>query len=208
MRYDPGTRVLSLSFARDPEEHTDVMLEAGRRMMSQADTVRPGTAILVAIGFGVAVGIVMELHRRIVLPSVLGSSEVAPLGTVALQLLPLILLFAALYAVLHVRTTRRRRRAMISRLQPNHFVDVDIFSGGVSTSAAQARVEVDWSGVRDIIADGGRIELECESFVIYIPTRAFENYAAYAEALKAMRRLWHDAVKLDHDRRMVAAGLD
>lgn len=207
MRYDPADRILSLSFTRDPEEHTEVMLEAGRRMMTHADTIGPVTAVLVAIGFGAVVGIVMEFHRRIVLPSLLGRAEIAPFSTVALQLLPLILLFVALYATLHIRATRRRRRAMISRLQPDHFVDVDIFAAGVRTSAAQASVEVDWPGVRDIIADDGRIELECESFVIYVPARAFENYAAYAEAAKLMRRLWHDAVKLDRDRKMAAAGL-
>ena len=37
MRYDPATRILSLSFTRRPGEHVDVMLETGRRMVTGPD---------------------------------------------------------------------------------------------------------------------------------------------------------------------------
>ena len=50
MRYDPATRVLSLSFTRSPKEHVDVMFETGRRMMTSADPRSAWT------GFGIAVG--------------------------------------------------------------------------------------------------------------------------------------------------------
>lgn len=208
MAYDPATRVLSLSFARDPSEQADVMLEAGRRMTTSTEPMAAWTGFGIAIGFGVLVGIVMELYRRFILPLVLGPSEVAPLGSVAVQLLPLILLLIALYSVLFVRTKTRRRQAIISKLEPGRVVDVDIFAKGVSMSSGKATIEVDWSGVHDIVADSSRIELECEGFVVYIPARAFDGNAAYAAALKDIRHLWRDAVKLERDRRMVEAGLD
>lgn len=76
-----------------------------------------------------------------------------PLGTATLELLPLILLVGALFVFLYARRVRRRRRALISRLRPGVFVDVDIFSKGISVSSGgQSTVEVDWPAVRNIFA--------------------------------------------------------
>lgn len=208
MRYDPATRLLSLSFTRDPGEHADVMLELGRRMTTSADPLSPWTGLGIALGFGAVVGIAMEVHRRFVLPLVLGPSENAPLGTVAVQVLPLVLLVAAGYVFLHLRVTRRRRKALISRLRPDLVVDVDIFSDGIVSSSEQFAVEIDWPAVTNIVLDGSRIEIECESFAIYLPERAFSNRTAFTEAARELRSLWREAVKRDRDSRMLAAGLD
>lgn len=208
MRYDPADRVLSLSFTRNPQEHADVMIESGRRMLTSTEPAYAWGGFGVAIGFGAVVGIVMEIHRRFILPSLLGPSDITPLGTVALQLLPLILLAAALYIFLHRRAVQRQRRALISRLEPNLFIDVDIFSRGIISSSGQFTVEIDWPVVRDIFADAGRIEVECESFSVYIPERAFACRSAFNEAAKEIRDLWREALKRDRDSKMVAAGLD
>jgi hypothetical protein len=208
MRYDPATRVLSLSFTRDPEEHADVMLDTGRRMMTSTDPASAWTAFGMAIGFGAIVGIVMELHRRFILPLVLGPSAIAPLGTVTAQLLPLILLVVALYVVLYRRVAKRQRKALLSRIEPNLAVDVDIFTQGIISTSGDFTVEIDWSAVTNIILDQSRIEIECESFAIYLPERAFPDRAAFMEAAKALRKLWREAAKRDRDSRMVAAGLD
>jgi hypothetical protein len=208
MAYDPATRILSLSFARDPSEQADVMLEAGRRMMTSTEPLSAWTGFGIAIGFGAVVGIVMEIHRRFLLPLVLGPSEIAPLGTVVMQLLPLVLLLAVLYATLHVRTRRSRREAIIARLQPDQVVDVDVFLKGVSMSGGHTTIDVDWPAVKQIIVDDARVELECESFVVYIPARAFDGNISYAEAVKEIRKLWRDAARQDRDRKMIEAGLD
>jgi hypothetical protein len=208
MRYDPATRVLSLSFTRDPVEHADVMLEAGRRMTTSTDPVSAWTGLGVAVGFGAIVGIVMEIHRRVILPMLLGPSEIAPLGTVTLQLLPVILLILALYVAIYRRAVRRRRNALISRIQPNTIVDVDIFADGMHFASGQLAFDIDWPAVTSIVLDANRIEIECDSFATYLPDHAFANKAAFAETGKVLRRLWRDAAKHDHDRRMVAAGLD
>ena len=52
------------------------------------------------------------------------------------------------------------------------------------------------------------MEIECELSVIFIPERAFANRAAFNEAGREMRNVWRQALKRDHDSRMVAAGLD
>lgn len=208
MAYDPETRILSLSFTRDPGEHADAMLEMGRRMTTSADPISAWTGFGLAIGFGAVVGVVMEIHRRFVLPMLAGSSEIAPLGMVALQLLPLLLLVAALYAILHQRTIRRRRTALVSRLERNLVIDVDIFSKGLTSSSGQVTIDIDWAAVTDIVVNGNRIEIECESFATYLPERAFTNRAAFAEAARDLRKLWREAVKHDRDSRMLAAGLD
>jgi hypothetical protein len=208
MRYDPASRILSLSFTRNPGEHADVMLDMGRRMTTAADPLSAWAGFGLAIGFGAVVGLVMEIHRRFVLPFFLGPSELAPLGTVALQLLPLILLFAVLYVFLRFRTARRRREAVMSRLDPRLVIDVDIFTHGLISSSGRFAVEVDWPAVTNIFLDASRIEIECESFAVYLPERAFANRAAFTEAATDLRRLWREAVKRDHDDKMLAAGLE
>lgn len=207
MRYDPASRVLSLSFTRDPREHADVMLEMGRRLTTGTDPLSVWTGFGLAIGFGAIVGIAMEIHRRFVLPLILGPAEIAPFGTVVVQILPLVVLIVALYGVLHRRATRRRLNALTSRLQRDQVVDVDIFTGGVVSSSGGFAIEIDWPAVTNILADADRIEIECESFAIYLPERAFVGRLAYNDAARQLRRLWHEAVKHEHDSRMVAAGL-
>lgn len=208
MPYDPATRILSLSFIRDTDEHTDVMLETGRRMMTGTEPTSTWAALGIALGFGVAVGIVMEIHRLYVLPLFLGPTEFAPLGTVAVQLLPLALLILALFALLYAHGIRRRRHALLSRLQPGLAIDVDIFSAGIVSSSDGFVIQIDWPIVRNILVEDGRIEIECESFSAYIPERAFSNRASFNVAAKDIRNLWRDAVKRAHDAKALAAGLD
>jgi hypothetical protein len=208
MSYEAADRVLSISFVRDPREHADVMLDMGRRMTTGRDPLSAWTGFGIAIGFGAVVGIVMEVYRRFVLPLLLGPSEIAPLGTVAIQLLPLVLLIVALYVTLHLRIARRRRKALVSRLDPNLVIDVDIFSKGIVSSSGRFTVEIDWPAVTDIVVNGSRIEVECESFAIYLPERAFANRAAFGEAAKELRKLWREAAKRERDSKMMAAGLD
>ena len=54
---------MTVSFVRDPEEHADVMLEAGKRFVARTNS---GPACVgpffILIGFGAGVGIVMELY--------------------------------------------------------------------------------------------------------------------------------------------------
>ena len=185
-----------------------MMLEAGRRMTTSTDPLSAWTGLGVAIGFGAVVGIAMELHRRYLLPLILGPSETAPLGAIAVQLLPLILLIIALYVIIFRRVAKRRRLALMSRLEPNRVVDVDIFTGGITWSSGHFTLDVDWPAVSEIVLNGDRIEMDCETFAVYLPERAFTNRAAFAEAAKDLRRLWRDAVKREHDDKMIAAGLD
>lgn len=208
MRYDPADRILSLSFAREPQEHADVMLEAWRRMLAGPGSGSPWRSFFMAVGFGVVVGIAMEIHRRLVLPALLGTSDIAPLSVIVVQLLPVVTLVLALYALLRVRTLRRRHSALVARLAPALYIDVDIFPKGISASSGQVAVDVDWPAVRNVFTDAGRIELECESFSLYIPMRAFADPNAFSEAAKEIRKLWREAVKHDRDSRMLAAGLE
>lgn len=208
MRYDPADRVLSLSFAREPEEHADVILEAGRRMLAGPGSGSPWRMFFVAIGFGVVVGIAMEIHRRFVLPALLGTSDIAPLSVVAVQLLPVVILVLGLYALLHARTLRRRRSALVARLAPALYIDVDIFPTGISASSGQVAIEVDWPAARNVFVDAGRIEIECESFSLYIPERAFADHKVFTDAAIEIRKLWREDVKHDRDSRMLAAGLE
>jgi len=210
MSYAAADRVLSISFAREPEEHADALAEAGRRMFSDTDEEGRawGKALGTAIGFGAVVGIVMELYRRFILPLMLDASEIAPLHVAALEMLPFFFLVSALVVTLYVRAARRQHRGVISRLRPGIFVDVDIFSKGLVLTTGQSSFTADWSEVRDVVGVRNGMEIECELSVIFIPERAFANRAAFNEAGREIRNVWRQALKRDHDSRMVAAGLD
>lgn len=209
MPYDPATRVLSLSYTRDPEEHADVMLDAARRMVTETDPgLAWGRVVGLAVGLGAAIGIVMEIHRHFVLPLVLGPADIAPFGIVFIQLLPLILVAIALYLWLGLRARRRQRNALIARLEPNAVVDIDIFAAGMSSTNSHVSVEIDWLAVRDIVLDGSRLDIEVESFVTYIPQRAFASHSAFMEGAKEIRNRWREAHKRERDSKMIAAGLD
>lgn len=208
MRYDPADRVLSLSFTRDPREHADIMLDAGRRMMASTNPFSAWARLGMMVGFGAVVGIGMEVYRRQMLPVVAGAAETVPLSTALLQFLPLIVMTVLLFLFLFIRSVRQRRKALISRLEPALVVDVDIFTKGIVSSSDQFTVTIDWPAVRDVVLGHDRIEVECEGFLIYAPLRAFPSRAAFNDAARQTRELWREATRHDRDRRMIAAGLE
>jgi hypothetical protein len=193
MRYDVKDRIMSLSFQREPGEHADVMLAAGRRMMTPRKTSYSWSIIGAAVGFGAVVGISMEIYRRFLLSPLLGVDEVTPLTVIVQQLLPLLLLIIALvYAwIRYVR--RRRKQTLIDRLEPDLFVDLDVFRDGIRMTAGTLTLSLEWAGIRDILVGAQRIEFESDSFATYVPERAFENRPAFDAAAAQFRQLWLEA---------------
>ena len=208
MRYDPSERILSFSFARDPEEHADAMMEAGRKLLTRAGPASVWRPFFVMIGAGIAIGVAMELYRGFVLPALLGTADVTPLPVVLLELLPVVLVAGMLVAAFAMRAGIRQQRAIAARLDPKVFVDIDILRQGLRISSGPLLMEMDWTGVRDIVAAGNRLDIETEAYVIYVPERAFASRAAFDEAAGQIRTLWREARRNAHDSRMIAAGLD
>lgn len=208
MPYSPADRILSISFKRDLEEHADAMFDVGRRLATETKTVSPWIGFGMAIGLGALIGVTMELHRRFVLPAILGVEDAPPLGTAILQFLPVLLIAIGVYVFLHLRTIRSQRRAVLSQLRPDLTIDIEIFRQGVTASTGAFNMDVNWSFVSDVYVDGARIEIACESLSIYIPERAFPSRASFTEAFKQIRGVWQDATRRDRDRKMIEAGVD
>jgi hypothetical protein len=210
MRHDPASRVLSLSFTRDPAEHADVMIAAGRRMfpVRRSSSLRwSWIRFSLAIAAGIVIGFIMEAYRRLVLPF-LGMQDTVPLGTAMLQVLPLALLAVALLIAFAWWGIRLRRSAFAARISPGVIVDVDIFTDGLTSSGGDLIIDLDWLAVREVYADANRIEIECESFVVYLPVRAFADGKAFTHGAAEIRKLWRDRLKRDRDRRLLGAGVD
>lgn len=207
MRYDSADRILSLSFTRDPEEHAATMVDAGRRLMAPTSRMSPWVPFTLMIAIGAVTGAAMELYRRYVLPPLLGTTDVMPLPVAFLVLLPVILIVIGLLVTLMVRAKRRQHRAIIARLEPKAFIDMDIFRQGIRVTNGPMTMDVDWAGIRNVVAANKRIDLEAEGYVIYIPERAFENRAAFVRGSADIRKLWRDAMKHDRDNKMIEAGL-
>jgi hypothetical protein len=208
MRYDAADRILSFSFARDPEEHAAAMMEAGHRLVAPIRRVSPWRPFFIMIGIGVITGAAMELYRRYLLPPLLGTSDVASLPMALLVLLPLMLIAAALIVAYLVRAGIRQHNAIVARLDPKMFIDVDIFKDGIRVTSGPLTMDIDWPGVHEIVSSNRRIDLEAEGYVVYIPERAFADRAAFARGAADIRKLWRNAVRHDRDSRMIEAGLD
>lgn len=208
MRYDPTTRLMTLSFVRDPAEHAGILMEVGKRLVTSTKRISAWVPFFGAIAVGVVVGITMELYRHFVLPLMLHDAEIAPLSIVVLQLLPIILLLIALYIVAVVYVTRSRRKVLVSRFAPGVLMDVDIFEKGISTSSNHFTVEMDWLCVKEIIVTEHRIDLESENGALYFPERAFADRRAFNEAVATFRRLWREAKKTERDTALIRAGVD
>jgi hypothetical protein len=194
MRTDAQSRIMSLSFKREPEEHTRVMLEAGRRLTTPPSFANRWPRLLIgAIAFGAVVGIAMEGYRRFILSPLLGIVDVPPLNVIVLQLLPFfLLLIALLYLRMHY-VQKRRLRAMIERLEPNLFIDIDIYRDGLRLSSEHLTITLEWAAARNVLLNSTRIEFEGESFTTYIPQRAFADRQAFEAAATEIRQLWRDA---------------
>jgi hypothetical protein len=192
-RYDPTSRVMSLSFDRNPAEHAGMLVASAEKLLTARGPAfsRPMVAVLVAGGLGV--GILMELYRRYVLALLTDLASIPTLGLAVLQLLPLLAL-AGLGIYVHL--SRRRRRieaALAARLDAKSFVDVDIFADGIRWTSGNVTIQVDWNAVRQIGASGGRIELATDTFSLYLPQRAFHNPADFSDGLRQLRGLWRNA---------------
>ncbi|MDB5526249.1 MAG: hypothetical protein JWM58_4012 [Rhizobium sp.] len=193
MRQDAQNRIMSLSFKRLPEEQADVLLGAGRRFLTGAGTKRGRNILVGAVAFGIMVGLGMEIYRRFVLSPLLGVDEVTPLNIIILQLLPFLILLAALIFAMSRQGNRRQRQALIDRIEPDIFIDIDIFRDGLRSTAGALTMTMDWAAVRSIDVRADRIEFEGETLTAYIPKRSFADRQAFEAAAAQLRTLWLDA---------------
>lgn len=192
MRYDAQSSLLSVSFKREPEEHVRVMFEAGRRLTPKPTAAHGRHIFIGMVVWGAALGIVSELYRQYVLILLLHLSDVPPLGLAALQMGPLVLLAGGLLAWYGRRAMRRTRKNWISQVAPGVFVDTDICSHGIRSAAGPIQLTAEWQKVRNIVLGPSRIDVEIETFVIYIPERAFENRQGFDHAAELIQRLWQE----------------
>lgn len=208
MHLDAQDRVLSLSFERNPKEHVDAMIAAGRRLVRPRRKLPRSVTFVGSIIIGIAIGMSMDFYRKLVLEPVFGVDAVAPLGIVLLQILPIIIMLAVLYYIFCIRAVKRRRQALIDRMEPGKFVDVDIFKEGLRTSYGLITTMFDWRAVNDIVVRQDRIEFDFDTSISYIPARAFKSRAEFEAAAQQTRRLWAEAknrspteeVRTSHDR--------
>lgn len=207
MRYDAQNRIMSLSFERDPNEHADVMLETTKRFMTPPAPAHRRNILIGSLAFGAMVGLAMEIYRRFVLPPLLGVSEVTPLNIIILQLLPFLLLLAALIFGLSRSGNRRQRQTLIDRLGKKTFVDTDIYPEGIRSMAGTVYIQIDWTAIRTISVSDKRIEFEGETIVLYLPYRAFESRADYVLRAKELRTIWQNAkLKIESETGETLAG--
>jgi hypothetical protein len=181
-RYEAVNRILSISFERDPKEHVDVVLSANRRFMATSRSRYTWLILIGAIMSGAAIGFVMEVYRRYVLPFVLGGDNVPTLSMVLFQFLPFVLLIAGLILTRARTLERLRRKAFAAQLAKGQFIDTDIYQNGIETTSGDVTVWMPWHTVRDVVVANRRIEILGDAFVTYLPERAFPDKEIFHKA--------------------------
>jgi hypothetical protein len=209
MNYHQETRIMSVSFERDPQEHATVMLAAGRRFAATRAAGFTWPVLLSAIGYGIVLGLAMELYRRFVLSIFFPLEAIPPLNIVLTQMLPFLLLLYLLYLGRAYYLARARRRALIERLGTDVFIDTDIYRDGVTATSGESAVSLNWTGVRSLAVINDRIELDGDAFVLYIPRRAFANKPAFdAAAGRISELLWKARVRAGENKPAASIGKD
>ena len=192
LKYEAVNRILSISFERDPQEHVDVVLSINRWYMA---THRPRYSWLVlagAVGFGLGIGLLMELYRRYLLPQLLGATGIPTLAMVLFQFLPFVVLIGTLIAGRTTYLERLHRRTYAAQLEEGYFIDTDVYENGIETTAGDVTVWTPWRAVKEVVVANRRIEIIGDAFVAYLPERAFADKAAFHRAgvrLAELRRL-------------------
>lgn len=208
MRFDPESRVLSFSFKRDRNEHAALMLMLGRRLTSSIRRARPARTIAASIAAGLAFGLVVELYRLHVLPYLYGPEPTTPFLLMLALYLPLLALLALGSYFLVRRANARRLQILAGHLAKDEFVDVDVFRSGIASSAGGHSIQTDWTAISEVFVEDGLIVAQSEGHASYLPLRAFANKAAFDEAASMIRKLWHEAKRVERDRAMVSLDKD
>lgn len=192
MLYDPAHRILSISYQREPLEHATIVLATHSRSSSLKPVVNRWLLLAMVVA-GAVIGIAMEAYRRLVLVPWLDPAVVPPLNVIVLELLPFVLLVVAgLYAARqHLR--RLRQRTIANLAEARMLVDTDIFEEGISVSAGPMTTIVDWEAISRLTVSGDRLEFEGESFLAYIPARAFRDRQAFDACASACATRWNRA---------------
>lgn len=195
MRTDAQSRIMSLSFERDPQEHVHVMFNARRRFIGNRPSALTSMAALWFFIYAAGFGLGMELYRRYVLVHLTDISNIPPFSVAMLQVFPV---FIAIWLLLwwHNRIDERRSaKAVVDRLEKTVFIDVDIFRDGIQAATIKTLVQVDWTAIRDIHFLESRIEFISEAWMFFIPFRAFQSREDYGQRAKEIQAAWEDAVK-------------
>ena len=208
MRYDPDSRIASFSFKRDRNEHAVLMLALGRRLTASGKRVQPGQRLAASIAIGLVFGLVVELYRRYVLAYVYGPEPTTPFPLMVVLYLPLLAALAYGIYIIIRRGQDRRLNILASHIAPDEFVDVDVFSDGMASSARGQSIQTDWTAIDEIFVQDGLIVAQSEGQASYLPLRAFASKAAFDEAAATIRRLWRDAKRAERDRAMISLEKD
>jgi hypothetical protein len=186
---------LTLSFKRDPGEHVDVMMAAGKRFQSPANGDSALHSYWLAIiAVAALIGIAMELHRRFLLPYLFGDSVFPTFSKAMGYFSPLILLALFFRLVLTLYVARIRRVRMMRRMRSDDIVDVDVSRSGIKFTMDDSILFVEWKAFKTMSIIDNRIDIDTAGFTVYIPERAFADRAAFLEGCKTIRRLWRDGV--------------
>jgi hypothetical protein len=197
MRTDAQSRIMSLSFERDPQEHVDVMFAAARRLAQSNTSVLTSMWMFWFFVYAAGFGLAMELYRRYVLVHLASFSTIPAFNILMLQVLPVFILIWLLLSWHNRIEARRSAKAMADRLERPVFVDVDIYRDGIQAATGKTLVQVDWTIIRDIHVLESRIEFESEAWVSFIPFRAFQGREDYLRRAREIRALWQAALKAE-----------
>ena len=177
---------LTVTFKRDAAEHVAVMQGFGKRLVARENARSRVVDALVWAALGVAI---FAFFNVVFLPAFdqgLSPSQARLLITVCFVLLVafFLLLVSTVFYMM------RYKRVLMRRLSAPEEIEIRADKRGIEANTRFSRTFFDWRDIRAISRLAGRLEIELDGYVVYIPVRAFADEAqmkAAGERLKALR---------------------
>lgn len=182
---------LSVTFKRDAAEHVAVMQGFGKRLVARDNARR--SRVVDFLGWAVLGVAIFAFFNVVFLPVFdrgLSPTHARLLITVCFVLLVAFLLLLA-STVFYMR---RYKRVLMRRLSAPEDIEIRADGRGIEANTRFSRSFFDWRDIRAIGRVAGRLEIELDGYILYIPARAFADEARMKAALERLRALHAAAI--------------
>lgn len=183
----------AISFIRDPAEHYEVMRGAGRRFSEKRGQRSVAQQLLRMLGSVIAfaaVVVLLEGMRRYILVRYLGFPANVDIGDIAVLFALVAIVVVLILAVSSRWITARYKNTIRARIRPGIRLDVRYDDNAIDWDSGGSLIRLTWPEIQNITINRHRVEFDTDTFVSYVPVRAFSNETEFRAFFAQIDRLW------------------
>ena len=178
------TENVTIEFVRSADEHVGVMIDFGQRLQSGSASTK--TNLVRGLMAGAALGITGIVLVRLIDLESIAMNMTADKLLALLWILLMLVLFNVFMLAWYPWVVTRYRKTMIGRMAQDQKVAISADSKGILTKGPTSSFQLDWSEVRSMTKRNGRLELEAETLIVYVPQRAFADEASFDQMVATL----------------------